>query len=379
MNISYPTNSNKITKDKRVNLYFTASPLQNLVAKTILETFEKGSHNILLPYKQTAVANPNNIDSQEWDDYLFIPWPRFHPLPGPFGKLRRLQQNLASVSARIPTNCNEIIMHSAVFDTEATNYFISYLKRAHPHARFHARLLPDGIISTRRYPQSTFQIALKCIRKLRILIDPNLRYTCYKGDRCGSDAAFVNKIYILNGFPHEYDANKVIELPPLVERSSIPSTTKPRALVLGQPLAGNNLLTHSHMIKLADAIRHWLKNQGVSEIYYKGHPKDPNLELFHQDYILVDSTEPVEKHIASHFYSHIVGVRSTALITAVQLYKNETKVVSYGLDLVSFKNEAEKSSMIHTFKTLGIDILPYSPPPTSSMSPPQDQQTAKHT
>ena len=360
MNIPDPTIENESEKYKRINLYFTASPLQNLAAKKIVETFEKDAYNILLPYKQAAVTNPNDSNNQIWDNYLFIPWPRFHPLPGPFGKLRRLQQNLSDVSALLPTRCEEIIMHSAVFDTEATNYFISHIQRARPYAKFHARLLPDGIISTTRYPQNLFQLVMRCMRKLRILVDLNLRYTCYRGDRCGSDADFIDRIYVLNRFPHEYDANKVRELPPLVERSAIRKTTKPRALVLGQPLAANNLLTHSQMTTIATAIHHWLKCQGVSEIYYKRHPKDPNSELYHKDYILVDSAESVEEHIASQYYSHIIGVRSTALITAAQLYSNDSTIISYGLNLVSFKNELEQSSMIQTFKSLDIKILPYS-------------------
>jgi hypothetical protein len=47
-------------------------------------------------------------------------------------------------------------------------------------------------------------------------VAPELDYWCFSGDRIGSDAPFCDRIYVIPGLPHEYPADKVVVLPPLV-------------------------------------------------------------------------------------------------------------------------------------------------------------------
>jgi hypothetical protein len=47
-------------------------------------------------------------------------------------------------------------------------------------------------------------------------VAPELDYWCFGGDRIGSDAPFCDRIYVIAGLPHEYPADKVVVLPPLV-------------------------------------------------------------------------------------------------------------------------------------------------------------------
>ena len=203
---------------RRVALYFVASPLQYLAAKRIAEDFEAGARQVLVWYKRgvTPVVN-----EQDWDAAAYMAWPRWEPLPGAFGRHRRLRANIRQV-AELVGRCEELVIHSAVFDTEAINYFLRALPKACGAATMHARILPDGIISIRRYPLSRTKRAAQVLRKLRRLAAPELDYWCFDGDRIGSDAPFCDRIYVLPGLPHEYPEDKTLRLPPLVAGTARP-------------------------------------------------------------------------------------------------------------------------------------------------------------
>jgi hypothetical protein len=95
-------------------------------------------------------------------------------MPWPAGT--RSPAGLAATDACAPTfrmvadlvgPCDEVHIHSAVFDTEAINYFLRALPPAVGARTMKARILPDGLISIRRYPLSPIKRLLQCLRKLR--------------------------------------------------------------------------------------------------------------------------------------------------------------------------------------------------------------------
>ena len=106
-----------------VALYFVASPLQYLAARRIAEHFEPGARQVLVWYKPGVEAVVRSADG---DAARYMPWPRWEPLPGPFGRLRRQRDNLKQV-ATLVGRCDTLHIHSAVFDTEAINYFLRAL------------------------------------------------------------------------------------------------------------------------------------------------------------------------------------------------------------------------------------------------------------
>ncbi|NJD08345.1 MAG: hypothetical protein FIA97_17885, partial [Methylococcaceae bacterium] len=259
-----------------VCLYFVASPLQYLAAQRIAKDFEPGARQVLIYYKQGVAAV---VQENEWDAAWYMPWPRFYPLPGPFGVHRRLLENLARV-AELAGPCVILRLHAAVYDSEVTNYFLRALPRLTGATQLQARILPDGIISVRRYPLSPLKRALQYLRKLRRLTSPLLDYWCFGGDRLGTDAPFVDRIYVLAGLPHQYPPEKVAELPPLVPPATVgtPSGGGLRALLIGQPLVGYGMTTPEDLAEITAHIHDWLRQRGVEAIDYKGHPKDPNHE-----------------------------------------------------------------------------------------------------
>ncbi|WP_374316775.1 polysialyltransferase family glycosyltransferase [Aquabacterium sp.] len=338
----------------RVALYFIASPLQYLAARLIAKQHEQGARQVLVWY-QPGVKSL--IQAEEWDASAYMPWPRWAPLPGPFGRHRRLRSNIRDI-AELVGPCDELHIHSAVFDTEAINYFLRALTRAVGARVMKARILPDGLISIRRYPLSAIKRALQTLRKLRRLAAPELDYWCFSGDRIGSDAPFCDRIYVLPGLPHEYPVDKVVTLPPLVEPAAASDGAVPRrALVIGQPMVGAGLMAEADRDIVTRDMHDWLMQQGFETIHYKGHPKDPNKELCTADYEVLEIDQPIELWMSRQPYAAVVGTRSTALLFAAQLYQGQAQVAAFGWDRTRFKSDKEKRDMERAFDKAGVRLM----------------------
>lgn len=351
--------------DRTVALYFVASPLQYLAARKIAREFEPGSRQVLVWYKRSVGAI---VDASEWDAAAYMPWPRWEPLPGPCGRLRRLRENIRSV-ARLVGPCATVHIHSAVFDTEAINYFLRALPRACAARVMKARILPDGVISTRRYPLGRVRRLAQHLRRLRRLIAPELDYWCFDGDRIGSDAPFCDRIYVLPGLPHEYPAGRVVQLPPLVDGGvmmrgtgvdTLPDTPRagPRALVIGQPLGGFGLMSEADVAAVGAEIHAALAGRGFVHVDYKAHPKDRARDLFHPSYVDIAPPAALESYLACHHYDAVVGVRSSALLFARQIYAPATLVESFGWSRIRFKSSAEKDDFERVFRSVGVVLHP---------------------
>jgi hypothetical protein len=338
---------------RSVNLYLVASPLQYLAAKAIAKHIEPEHRQVLVWYKPGLTPI---VDNTDWDASSYIPWPRLEPLPGFFGRYRRLQQNIELVAGLIG-NCTTLHIHSAVFDTEAINYFLRALPVACGAIHMRARILPDGIISIRRYPLSLPKRILQCFRKLRLLLDRRLDYWCFSGDRIGSDAPFCDRVYVVPGLPHEYPVSKVVTLPPLIEADPLLGQQKgKKALVIGQPLVGAGLLDQKDLCLITSQIQCWLRSNCIDHVDYKGHPKDPNRELWCDEYHLLELAEPLETYMAKTPYAAVVGVRSSALLFARQIYHTDTCVIAFGWDKVKFKSAEERNAMFAAFKECGVKL-----------------------
>ncbi|HEY0877968.1 MAG TPA: polysialyltransferase family glycosyltransferase [Zeimonas sp.] len=337
-----------------VAVYFVASPLQYLAARRIARSFDVGARHVLLWYKP-ALASV--IDPGEWDACAYLPWPRWDPMPGPFGRHRRLRANVREVAALVGP-CGQLLLHSAVFDTEAINYFLNALPAACGARSMHARILPDGILSVRRYPLSPLRRSLQWMRKLRRLAAPELDYRRFTGDRTGSDASFCDRVYVVAGLPHEYEASKVRELPALVEVPARPGGNggERRALVVGQPLTGFRLMSHEDLAVVTASIRAWLADEGFAQIDYKAHPKDATNELNHPDYRKIDPPVALEVHLARSAYDAVVGVRSSALLFARQIDPEHVRAVAFGWDRVRFESDDERGAMRAAFEACGVEF-----------------------
>jgi hypothetical protein len=342
-------------RSERVALYFVASPLQYLAAKRIAENFEQGARQVLVWYKPGLKSI---VKAEEWDACSYLPWPRLEPLPGLFGRHRRLRENIRLVATLIG-RCETLVIHSAVFDTEAINYFLHALPKACEANHMHARILPDGLISIRRYPLSLGKRILQHTRRVRRLFAPELKYQCFSGDRIGSDAPFCDRIYVLPGLPNEYPIEKTTLLPPLVKTTALlreHDAEQKCALVIGQPLVGTGLLKETDMQALSEQISKWLIEHGIRKVHYKAHPKDPRHELRRPDYQLIEPSEALEAYLASHYYDAVIGVRSSALLFARQIYPPAVEVVAFGWTRINFKSRQEQEDMKSAFDSCGVRL-----------------------
>lgn len=339
--------------NRLINLYFVASPLQYLAARVIAEQIESGNKQILIWYKPGVQSI---VVKEDWDAVAYMPWPRWEPLPGMFGRHRRLVQNIENIS-NLVGKCETVQIHSAVFDTEAVNYFLKALKSRNNAKKVLGRILPDGLISIRRYPLTPFKCSLQWIRKVRTLANPRLNYCCFSGDRIGSDASFCDRIYVVSGLPHEYPAEKIVTLPPLVKKAVTGQRPlQKKALVVGQPLAGAGLISKSSLDDITRQIYEWLQTEKFDAVDYKAHPKDPNLELCCNEYEVLNLEEPLEVWMSKTHYDAVVGVRSSALLFARQIYSSDTPVVSFGWEKIQFKSKVEASDMRMAFVKSNIRI-----------------------
>lgn len=342
------------SRTSRCAVYFVASPLQLLAARQIAATHEAGSRQVLVWYKRglAKLVRPG-----DWDACHFLAWPRWDPLPGPFGGLRRLRRNLREVAAVVGP-CDTVVLHSAVFDTEAINYFLHDLPRRCGARHRLARILPDGLISTRRYPLSLAKRGVQWLRKLRRLVAPELNYTPFAGDRIGSDAPFCDRIYVLPGLPHAYPAARVLTLAPLASAAGAsPRPRSGRALVIDQPLVGSGLLDPSAVQRVSQTLADWLAARGLHEVWYKPHPKDRRQDLRRPGYREVETDQPLEAWLPDQDFEAIVGVRSSALLFARQIHDPaRTEVRAFGWSDLRFKSEAERADLSAVFRRLGIPL-----------------------
>ena len=340
-----------VTPRRTVALFFVASPLHYLAARVVARHFEAGSRCIVVPYRPGARQFVREAD---WDAVAYAPWPRFDPLPGPLGRHRRLLANIRDVAAVVGP-CDTLLIHSPVFDTEAINYFLRALPRRCGAGTMHARILPDGLMNVARHPLNPARRAAQYLRKLRRLISPQLDYLCFGGDRIGSEAPFVDRIYTLAGFPHDYPPEKVVSLPPLAGGEG--GATSDTALIVGQPLVSIGALTQAEHDAICARIVDWLKARGIERVMYKAHPRDHAHEMRVPGAELLEITEPLESHMAAHPYRAVIGINSTALYLARQIYGPEVPVVSFGNDKVHFKNPDQRETAIRLMNSLGIQQL----------------------
>jgi hypothetical protein len=343
-----------MSRSGTVAVYFVASPLQYLAARRIAVTFEAGARQVLVWYKPGLESV---VDARAWDACSYMAWPRLEPLSGPFGRHRRLRANIRLVAGLVGS-CERLLLHSAVFDTEATNYFLRALPAACGASETHARILPDGVISIRRYPLSLVKRLLQYPRKLRRLFAPELDYQCFGGDRIGSDAGFCDRIYVLPGLPNEYPPDKVRVLPPLVDPVArvADGSGERRALVIGQPLTGFRLMSAGDVADVTGRMRRWLEDEGIAEVDYKAHPKDDSNDLGHPDYRPIEPAGALESHMAQTPYAAVIGVRSSSLLLARQIYPAQVRVIAFGWERVRFKSEQEREDMRRAFSACGVEF-----------------------
>ncbi|MGE3550036.1 MAG: polysialyltransferase family glycosyltransferase [Geobacter sp.] len=214
-------------------------------------------------------------------------------------------------------------------------------------------------MNLRRHPQGIVHENLKRFRTVRRLLDSELHYYRFRGDRTGADDRIVDRIYTLPGFPHEYDTGKVVELPPFVQGRSVQKSDEvlKRALVIGQPLVVYGGMSRKGVKQVTQAIYEYLRAHGIEEIHYKSHPRDKKREYALDAYRELIIEEPLEQHLAHCAYGIVIGVCSTALLTSRMVLPEWCDVVSCGMNLMLLKNKQERLRYLKIFNQLSVKAI----------------------
>jgi len=343
------------SKQPVTNLFLIYSPLHYLAAESIAVHFEQNAHNYLFYLK---LEFQKLVDPSKWDAVNFLPWPRFYPEKGLFGGMRRAVKNLKLV-AGLCEGATTIRLHTTVIDTEAVNYLINFLKASFPCASFSVRIIPDGLLNIRRHPMGRLKEALQYLKKARRLFFPALDYYTFSGDRTGSDDPIVDRIYLLPHFPHQYNSAKTVKLPSLTASPESEETGwhAPRALVIGQPLVDFKRMSVANVEVVTRGIRDFIEQCSILEIDYKAHPKDRERDYDNPDYHDLNIDIALESYLSKHPYDLVIGVCSTALLTARLIMPISTRVVAYGINLMEFRSKNEREEIESPFKKLDVKIV----------------------
>jgi hypothetical protein len=320
----------------------------------------EGSHHV---YSFTPGVQAT-WDLYPWATRTMLPWVHKNGHL-PWEKYWNLRSRLHQILSAFEPACagaDKIVLHMYQIYSERTNYLINHLRRQFPRASFNVRLIPDGVRNLKIRQMTGIRSLAVPVNRLKWAFDSKLNYYGYSGDRLGSDAEVVDRIYLPRGFPHMYTNSKVhwVEMPQAGSKSQ-PAET---ALVLGTALLQRGMCSASDMDLAAKCIQEELLARGVKEVWYKPHHAESKqrLELWSPGYRLLTSPLGVERLLTQYSVGHLVGQCSTALLTA-RLMHPHLNVVSCGLDVV--ERRAGRGAGVQNFRagaeSLGINLIPALP------------------
>lgn len=343
------------TSGASVAVFFVASPFHLLCVEQIALALPPGCRKVLVTYKRSVEAA---VRPERFDAWVRMPWPRFEPMPGPLGGHRRLVANLHEVAQAIGA-ASEILLHSPVYDTEAINYFVNGLPRLISGAKVRAFLIPDGALNLSFHQMSASKRMWARLRAMRGLLSPVLRYAALGQDRTGSDAEFMEGIYVIEGLDHPYPPERTIPL--TLQREIEATPLAHRALIVGQHIHRVGWIDEKGRDAITSRIRQWLSENGVTHMDYKAHPDDPFSELCTNDYRKLEPATPLEDLLDRGQYGVIIGVASSAQVTAKLILGNRARVVSVGYDLLTGMKRHEFDALKQAFAQLGVESVPVHP------------------
>ena len=325
------------------------------MSKSISNNIDFNRKKILISQKKEIFTMLNNKD---WDNIIYMPWPRYDPLPGFFGVARRLNSNYELIN-NLTDNCISVNFYSSSYGNEVVNYFINLASTKFTKNQYTFNLIPDGFLNVVKHPITITNLFLGKFKFFRRFFNKQLRYTFFKSDRLGAGEKFLDKIYVLDGLNNEYNREITAIVPSFNNKVNIikKSNQNRNALVIGQPLIGFKLMNKNQVQEISNEIENWLLSNKIDKVFYKSHPKDKNYTLCKQSYSIIGSNIFIEEHLMNVYYNFVIGVHSSVLLFAKQIYLNECEVLSFGWKYLRFKNLNLKKNLNQTFDNLNIKII----------------------
>jgi hypothetical protein len=347
---------------RRKYLFFADADLRVFISELVAQQYSQdGEHHFFSYHPRTQ----ETWDLYPWASRTYLPWIHREGrswIEKNIGLRKRIGHILQTVGD-VCEGADEVILHSYEFYSERINYLFNYLRDRYPGMTVRGRLIPDGSLNITRRPMYGVRSLAPLVNRMKWLFDRELRYYCYYGDRLGAEADLVDRIYLPEGFPHEYAPEKVFWLKmPRADTPARVSREEPTALVVGTALTQTGVCSRADMRIAAQSIARFLNETGVKRVLYKPHHKEsPDfLELWSDGYELLHTKKCVERLILEHSYDHLVAMCSSSLLNAKLMFKR-LSVTSCALDLLEKRlrrNAAEKTKYRPACESLGIQLIP---------------------
>lgn len=338
-----------------VSIYFVKTELEALAAEMVAGQLGLGASNLLV---YSGAKAPYLINPDAFDNILEFSYEKekgfLKEKRGIYNNLKKLGTEVGRLRPR-PEN---IYIHLPRLSTSKTNYAINYLIKKFPQSIVRVRLIPHGIVSSSL-------ISITPARRLKLLrrkfhfssiFFPALKYYPPTHDLIGGLDQIVDRVYTFQGLSTPFPAHKVVELSGL--RNYVQSTPKARsersAIIIGQPLLENDLISEENHDIVTKQIRDWLTANSFQTIYYSKHPRSKDrLDFFQNEYKLLEQDGAVEIALCEIQPDVVISCYSTALATAKVLFGNQIQAISFGLML---SQSDKKEGLSRFFSSINIEI-----------------------
>ncbi|WP_330927293.1 polysialyltransferase family glycosyltransferase [Candidatus Sororendozoicomonas aggregata] len=344
----------KTDQPDALNVYLVNSGFQTVASVTLAN---KRKNNIFICFEQFLLNSVQSINS-DWAARTI----KFEKKKGLLGRRRGVVSYLMRIFALLSTfPQKKVNFYMITIVGSEYNYIIDRAVSQYGAENVTFNIIPDGSSNIAiEYFSSERKKARVQKRRVSWLDRAyNLRYTPYSGDKRGILSDIVNKIYTIPGLSHEYPPAKCEALP--VPRDTLKvGNGKKKALILGQTLCNDQLMSSLEELEVKKKIINFLSCENVESIYYLPHTvakiyKIP-YELMIDGAQLVNSDKPFELYMLDEQFDYIISVYSTALITAKLFFGHRTRVVSIGSGLVS-ASTTDFFTNFSLYNEIGIEVI----------------------
>lgn len=335
-------------------LYFASTPFHYLAACAVKATYyATAEHHLLYTRKEVFHTLGSIPTAPPWDAISYYPWPRLDPLPGRFGRHRRLLANLDQLLLWAEGHTNILVLADQIV-SEPVNFSINALRKQ--GLTVHVQLIPDGYMNFHRVTIPRLELLGQFSRKLRRLSSARLSYTRITGDRTGIDHPSVEYIHLFERTPHEYPAEKVRFLPPMDSLfPSAPAKLLERVLIIGHAKRFDPELARCY----ATGMQNLLAELGVSadQVDYKGHPKCPHDDFWDERYREINPPEVLELYLLRHRYQAVIAIISSTLFNIRLSQGAAQRCIALGPNRLDYHQDGGYASARVTLDALGIEVI----------------------
>ena len=335
---------------KDAHIFFINSFFQLVAAKLILK---KEDYNIIVCFDNKIYEAAVRI----FDIDILLHTINDYPL---IGRRLCIKKSISDTLNRINAKkYNRINFYMPTLSGARYNYYVSAAQQKYKNkASF--RIIPDGTKNAVVYQLSS-QKEKRIKKRSKSIIDRlfGIKYTSFTTDQYGITSSIISKIYTFDGFSHSYPEDKTETLP-FIKPNNNKDTKNKKALIIGQTLVSSNHISDKTLNKISSKLKKYLESSKITEIYYAPHPsnkEESNFEMKPENAELFITDLPLELTLIENNFDAVIGIASTALISAKLIYGDSSNILSFFPDKVNSDYRDVYDEIYSHFKELNITIM----------------------